>query len=190
MSIANTVTTPQFLEEQPDWAQPVTLENAWATEIQEARDGSEQRSARREKPRYRIEYAIAALSVGAFSQRRAKSLLEQAAAVVVPIWTDPHTSAGTVTTAAGQTVTLGSGMDAKKFKVGGYCYFVQSGKTSIFRLITAVGTTTITVAAGGTVSFTSGAEVYPCLTGLPSQGSSFLLSKLDDNQEAVAIEEL
>lgn len=190
MSLLNTTTTPQFLEEQPDWSQPVTLENAWVTEIQESRDGSEQRSARREKPRYRLEYAIAALNIGEFSQRRAKSLLEQMAAIVVPIWTDPHTSAGTVTVAAGQTVTLGSGMDTHKFKVGGYCYFVQTGKVSVFRQITAVGTTTITVAAGGTVSFTAGAEVYPCLTGLPSEGISFLLSKLDDNQEAVAIEEL
>lgn len=190
MSLPNTTATPQFLEERPDWSKPVSLEITWKTDVQAARDGSEQRSRRRERPRYRLGYTIAALNTAQFAVRRAKSILEQGAALCVPIWTDPHTLASTVTTAGGQTATLGADMDANKFKPGSYAYITQTGKPSVFRLITAVGSTSITLAAGGTVSYTAGAEVYPCIVGLPTDGLSFAPAKLDDTDETVLVEEL
>jgi len=190
MSLPNTTTTPQFLEERPDWSKPVSLELAWKTDVQPSRDGSEQRSRRRQQPRYRFGYAIAALTTAQFAVRRAKGILEQGAALCVPIWTDAHTLASTVTTAGGQVATLGATMDGNKFKVGSYAYIVQTGKPSVFRQITAVGTTTITLAAGGTVSYTAGAEVYPCILGVPSDGLTFAASKLDDTDETITVEEL
>jgi hypothetical protein len=190
VSIPNTTATPQFLEEQPDWSKPVSLEIAWKTDVQTARDGSEQRAGRRGQPRYRFGYVISALNIAQFALRRAKGILEQGAALCVPVWTDPHTLANTITTAGGQAATLGAGMDGQKFKVGSYAYIVQTGKPTVFRQITAVGSTTVTLAAGGTVSYTAGAEVYPCIVGLTTDGLSFAAGKLDDTDETVLVEEL
>lgn len=190
MSVPNTKATPQFLEERPDWSKLVTLEIVWKTDVQAARDGSEQRSRRRQQPRYRHGYTIAALTTAEFAARRAKSILEQGAALCVPIWTDPHTLANTITTAGGQSASLGAGMDANKFKPGSYAYIVQSGKPSVFRQITAVGSTSVTLAAGGSVSYTAGATVYPCIVGIPAEGLAFAASKLDDTDETVLVEEL
>lgn len=190
MSILNTTATPQFLAEPPDWSKPVSVETAWATNIMEARDGSEQRSRRRDKARFRLAYTLAALNIGQFSVRRAKSLLEQAAAVVAPVWTDEFTLEGASVGTGAATADLGESLTLQKFKVGSYAYFQQAGKTSTFRRILAVDGDTLDLAAGGADTFTAGATVIPCILGLPAEGANFQLAKLDDSDEAVVIEEL
>ena len=187
MSIRNTTVTPQFLEEPPDWSQPVVVETTWATETATARDGTEQRTRRRAQPRHRIEYTLAALNIREFSVRRAKSLLEQAATVVVPVWTDPFTLASAVTTGESDA-DLGEALALTRFKVGGYAYLTD-GSLAAFRRITAIDGETLTLAAG-TGTFASGATAYPCITGMAASGAVFTPDKLDDTGESIAIEEL
>lgn len=189
MSVLNTTASPQFLAEPPDWSKPVSVETVWQTDILTARDGSEQRSRRRQQPRYRVGYTLAALNGEQFAVRRAKSLLEQAAAVVVPVWTDPFTLGSTVGTGTA-TADLSESLALQKFKPGSYAYFVQTGKTATFRRIVAVGDESVDLAAGGADTFTAGATVYPCVVGVPAEGANFTANKLDDTDEAVVIEEL
>lgn len=193
MSLLNTTATPQFLAEPPDWSKPVSVETAWQTDVMQARDGSEQRSRRRHQPRHTISYTLAALNVGQFSARRAKSLLEQMNAVVVPVWTDEFWATVAFDETEFEVGILDEGdlnLALQKFKIGGFAYISQPGKTSVFRRILAIGESTITFAAGASETFTSGACIQPCITGLPSDGANFTAAKLDDTDEAVVIEEL
>ncbi len=186
MSVQNTTGQPQFIEEAPDWSRPVTVETVWSTEITTARDGSEQRTRRRLQPRYRMAYTIAALSVAEFAVRRAKAILEQGAAVVVPIWTDQFVLASAVTPDESDA-DLDEPLDVQKFKVGSYAYFV--GDTTAFRLITAIADGVLTL-ADGDGSFDIGATVYPCIVGVAADGANFTAQKLDDSTEETVVEEL
>lgn len=138
---------------------------------------------------FRISYVIAALNVGQFSVRRAKSLLEQSAAIVVPIWSDQFVLGNNVGTGA-VDANLGESLSVQKFKAGSYAYFTQSGRTPMFRLIESIAGETLSLAAGGSQTFTAGATVYPCIVGMPSEGVSFTALKLDATDEAVVIQEL
>ena len=189
MSIPNTTADPQFIEEEPDWSKPVTVESSWQTAIQSVRDGSEQRARRREHPKHRLAYTVAAMNTQRFAVRRAKSILEQGAPLVVPIWCDPFTALGTAEPGI-DTVQLDEDLELARFKAGSYAYFVQAGKVSTFRLLTAVSADNLTLAAGGSETFTPGATVYPCILGFPTDGSTFAAQKLDDTDEQIAVEEL
>lgn len=187
MSIPNTSNAAaQFIEDEPDWGQPVQVDTAWKTAVTATRDGGEQRAARQLKPKLAIEYSITALDATEYSKRKAKGLSEQSAPCVVPIWTDPETLVSSTSTSANLGVTL----DKRKFRAGSYAYFTQAGLTATFRKVTGISGTTLTLEAqGGVPAFTAGAKVYPCILGF-RQTVSFAAQKLDETTEGIAVEEI
>lgn len=180
-----TTDTFQFIEEQPDWSRRVLLEASYKTPILSARTAREQRGARLRKPKLALAYTIAAMNLAEFTVRRMKSLLEQQATVVVPVWPDAYTL---VSLAGGTAADLGQPLAKKRFKVGSYAYFLQGG-VSEFRAITAISGNTLTVAAGSQ-TFTAGAEVWPCIVGVQREGSAFLFALTTEAEENIAVEEL
>jgi hypothetical protein len=183
-----------FIQDSPDFNKPITVTTDFRTTSFTARGGGEQRSRRRLRPRYSINYMLTALNLAAFTLRRANTLLELQAPIVIPIWTHPYTLSSM---SDANTAALGLALASKKFKVGSYAYFVQTGKVSTFRLITAVNSTSLSLHATtayptGTIpGFTAGALVYPCILGRRTDdASTFTLSRVTQTDEMIAAEEL
>lgn len=183
-----------FIQDAPDFNKTITVIANFRTTAFIARGGDEQRARRRQRPRYSINFMLSALDLAAFTLRRANSLLELRAPVVIPIWTHPYTlSSMTSVNAAEFLIPLAR----KKFKVGSYAYFVQAGKVSTFRLITAINSTSLTLHAttafptGAIPAFTVGAQVYPCILGRRTDdATSFNFNRVNQTDEAIACEEL
>lgn len=188
--------TPRFIEDSPDFSKPINLDQVWVTEIMVARNGGEQRASRRFQPLYRLGYATGALSPAEFTLRRARSIREIGAPVVVPIWVNPISISSI---AANQFDPSIGGLSPyqRKFKINGYCYFVETGKVSTFRLITGVtsGTVNLHATIGSPPptfpTFTTAAVVYPCIFGTrTNNGIAFDLVRVDSTDETFSIEEL
>lgn len=179
---------PKFIEAQPDWSKPVQVISSFRTTVAESRNDGRQRARWRGKPRYAIAYSVSALTIAESSLRRSQAVGELKAPVVVPVWTDAFTLDAMTST---HVADLGESLTKKRFKVGSYAYFVQTGKTSTFRKITAISGETITFEAATVPVFTNGATVYPCIKGIRQKGSaSFTALMIDQTDEAIAIEEL
>lgn len=180
--------TPKFIQEQPDWSKPVSVSFDFNTSVAEATGGGRQRARWRKQPRYAMAYTVAAMTAAEFTVRRSALIGELASPLVVPIWPDEFTLASMTST---HVANLGETLSKKKFKVGSYAYFVQSGLTSTFRKITIVGSSSLTFEAASVPVFTAGATVYPCILGQrPKDGSAFMLNRVDETDEQIAIEEL
>lgn len=159
-----------------------------------SRRGDEQRARRRQRPRYSINYMLSALDLAAFTLRRANTLIELISPIVIPIWTHPYVLSS-MTDA--DTAEFLLPMAHKKFKVGSYAYFVQAGKVSTFRLITAINVSSISLdhtaafPTGTIPSFTVGAQVHPCIVGRRTDDTTaFTLSRVTQTEEVIAAEEL
>lgn len=163
--------TPVFFEDRPDYQRGFSLWQKWVTDVATAFSGAEQRARRRSRPTYEL-MMFRTEQLSTFAVRRARMLQEVGRPIVVPIWTHPEDIS--VNTGGGNTITLGVTTLAKSaFREGSYVYFVESGKTSTFRQISAVGTTTITCVAGNCAfpdipmpSYTTAGVAYPCILGM------------------------
>jgi len=185
---------PVFIDSEPDWGQPISVLTQHFTDIQSAREGSEQRARRRVRPRYSISFIVPGLATLDYSIRKAKALKEVGRPVVVPIWTAwlALSSMTTVDRAA-----LGVTLALKKFKAASWAYFVQAGKVSTFRRITAVGSNFIDLHATDAFpvppipAFTAGAAVYPCVLGRRAENSCpFIHQRVNLTDEPIFAEEL
>lgn len=184
----STNVSAKFIEAVPDWSKPVQVVSGFRTSVAETRNDGRQRARWRGKPRYAISYAISALTVAESSLRRSQVIGELKAPVVVPIWTDEFTLDAMTST---HVADLGEALAKKKFKIGSYAYFVQTGKTSTFRKIASISGETITFEAASVPVFTNGATVYPCIKGFRVKNSAaFTGLMIDQTDEAIAIEEL
>lgn len=185
---------PVFIQDAPDFNKTVTVISDFRTTSFIARGGDEQRARRRQRPRYSINYILGALTLAQFTLRRANSLLELQAPIVIPIWTHPY-ALSSMTDA--NTAEFLISLSRKKFKLGSYAYFVQPGKVSTFRLITAVNSTSLSLHAstayptGAIPAFTVGAQVYPCILGRRTDDTTaFTFNRVIQTDEAIAAEEL
>ena len=123
-----------------------------------------------------------------FSLRRSNVITELQAPVVVPIWTDEF---GLLEMQSANVSLLDATLAKKRFKIGSYAYFEQSGKTSTFRKITNIASNALTFEAASVPAFTAGATVYPCILGMrPKDGAAFVMQRLDETDEMINIEEL
>lgn len=185
--------TRRFIEDQPDWSMDARYWAKHSTTILKPRNGLEQRTAARSYPLYAIAYGRQ-FKGDEWTTRRAKVIHEMSAAVVVPIWMRPD---GYVS-AAGDVVTLDATTLRSPYKVGAYAYFEETGKASVFRAITAVAGSTITLAAGNAAypdivvpTYTSAAVVYPCIVGMRSDNTvEWAEEQVDEVTETVFVEEL
>lgn len=185
--------TPVFVDSEPDWSQDVKVIQKWSTDVQSAFSGAEQRARRRVAPRWETIFEVR-LQPLPFSVIRSRMQAELQAPVVVPIWTRYEGLSGI----ASNVATLDAAITKSPFKVGSYAYFVESGKTSVFRRITAKGTSTITLASGNAAwpditppTYTSAAIVYPCILGLrDSMGADFYAIRHDATQVIYHVTEL
>jgi hypothetical protein len=127
--------------------------------------------------------------------RRLAALREMAGAVVLPLWTLPETFESVVS----ETVTLDVVSLAKTaFQIGGYAFFDQDGLASVFRVITAIGVDSITLAAGNAAypeiavpSYTAGALVYPCIIGQRNDNTlDGRMAGLEAAEEILYVQEL
>lgn len=182
--------SPVFIEWQPDFAKKIIVTADWKTSISTSQNGGEQRARWRLRPRYTIDYTIAALSIAEFSKRRSSYITELQSPVVVPIWTHNYalSSMSDVNTAQ-----LGISLTNKKFKLGSYAYFVDptGSLATCFRVITAVNSTSLSLAAGSHPNYVAGALVYPCIVGRhKATGGGFDLVRAHQSDELISIEEL
>ncbi len=183
-----TTVTPKFITEQPDWSKPVNVTFDFNTSVAEATGQGRQRARWRQQPKYAIAYTVAALTVSEFSVRRSAIIGELAAPLVCPIWTDEFVL---LAMASANVADLGETLTRKKFKVGSYACFMQTGLATTFRKIVSISGTTVTFEAASVPSFTAGATVYPCIVGERAKsGTGFNLNKIDDTDELISVEEL
>lgn len=191
----STVLSPVFIDSECDWGKPVLVIARHRTDIQTMREGSEQRARRRARPRYATSFMLSGLPTLDFAQRRAKALKELGRPVVVPIWPAPLTlvSMPNADQASFNPTTLA----LKKFKVGSWAYFVQTGNVSTFRKITGIGSTFLDLHATDAFpvppipAFTAGALVYPCVLGRRfDNAAAFEAQRLNVSNEEVSVEEL
>lgn len=190
----STTLSPAFIEDAPDWGQPVSVATTHRTEIITSRMGGEQRARKRQRPRYSIAYRLSALNIQEHSLRKAKSLKELGRPVCVPIWT-AWLALTSMTTVDRAELTVALAL--KKFKVGSWAYFTQAGKVSTFRRIVAVGATFIDLHASDSFpvppipAFTAGARVYPCVLGMRVQSQAAATKmRLNSTDELVSVAEL
>lgn len=186
--------SPVFIQDQPDWGKPVRVKLTFKTDVVMNRQAGEQRARRRSHPRYAMQYTIAAMTIAELSLRKARSITELGAPLVVPLWPQWQTLV-TMTTA--NRADLDVPTARLPFKVGSWAYFVQTGKVSTFRQITALGSDYIDLAASGHYpagtlpSFTAGARVYPCILGAHNDNQfAFELIALNSTDQRVAVMEL
>ena len=116
---------PKFIELQPDWSKPVNVSFDFSTSSAEAQSESRQRARWRKQPRYALSYSLSALTTAEFTARRSAIIGELQSPLVVPIWTDEFELDSMTST---HVADLGESLTKKKFKVGSYAYFVQTGK--------------------------------------------------------------
>lgn len=183
---------PRFIEVQPDWSMAVRYWVRFVTSILKARNGVEQRTAERTYPLYSIAYGRN-FAGAEWSARRAKMILEFGGSVVVPLWArqDQYVSA------VGDVVTLDATTVRSPYKVGSYAYFEETGKTSVFRQLTAFAGSTITLEAGNAAypdiavpTYTNAAVVYPCIAGLRADNNAeWSADQVDETTEVIHVEE-
>ena len=188
MITESSIVTPKFIELQPDWSRPVSVAMDFSTSIAESQSESRQRARWRKQPRYSLSYSLSVLTTTEFSARRSAIIGELQSPVVVPIWTDAFELESMTST---HVANLGESLAKKKFKVGSYAYFVQTGIVSTFRKITAISGTSLTFESATVPVFTSGATIYPCIFGQrPKDGAAFTANLIDQTDEQISIEEL
>jgi hypothetical protein len=162
--------THVFVDDPPDWAKDVVSIQVWRTDILTAFSGAEQRARRRNEPRYDIMFETEELDQS-FTVIRSRMLKEMGAPVVVPIWTRPQTFVSLVA----DVLTLDVDLTKSPFRIGSYVYFVESGKTSVFREIEDKSGATVDLVTGNAAypnitppTYTTAAKVYPCIVGIRS----------------------
>lgn len=188
MITESSTVAPKFIELQPDWSRPVNVATDYSTSVAESESESRQRARWRQHPRYALSYTIAAMTTAEFTSRRSAIIGELQAPLVVPIWTDEFELASMTST---HVANLGESLAKKKFKVGSYAYFVQTGKVSTFRKILDVSGTSLTFEAATVPVFTNGATVYPCIVGQRTRdGAAFTANLVSETDEQISIEEL
>lgn len=193
MNRNTTDATPAFITVEPDWSLPVRMWVTFKTSVQRSRNGVEQRNSDRSNPLYAIGYGRNH-SASEWPARKVSLMAELSAAVVVPIWVRGDGFVSEVS----NVVTLDVTTVRSPFKVGSYAYFVEVGKTSVFRLITAVSGLTITLASGNAAypdiavpTYSSAADVYPCIVGLRKDNSAgWAEDQVDQVAEDILVEEL
>ena len=170
MAIADTTTQAAvFILDEPDFSREIEFSMQFVTDISTTHSDVEQRAKRRLSPKYGTAFAIGPFDSDSWPRRKSRLLSELGAPVVVPIWIRPVDFVSELS----DVVTVGIDVSKREFRVGSYALFRESGLDSVFRKITAVGTTTITFETGNAAfpvqavpAYTSAAEVFPCILGL------------------------
>lgn len=160
MSVLPSVTSQaqRFIDDEPDWGQPVSTKWIFSTPVFTARDGLEQRARLRFVPQAQIEYSLTGLTNAEYFTRAAQLLLDARAALWVPWWTEENSLASTSTTSNDLEISV-----ARRpgwYKVGDNVY-IDDGTTREFReILTIVDSTNFTIETG--TAFTIGTPVWPC----------------------------
>jgi hypothetical protein len=170
MAIPDTTTEAAvFLIDEPDFSREIEFTMQFVTDISSSHSDVEQRAKRRLSPKYQIAFTIGPLDSDGWPMRKSRMIRELGAPVVVPIWIRPVG----FTSEASDVVTVDTNISKREFRVGSYALFREAGLSTVFRKITAIGATTITCETGNAAfpditvpSYTSAAEVFPCILGL------------------------
>ena len=193
--IDSSLDAPLFIADEPDWSKDVDVTSSFKTTIVTGRAEGEQRATRRSLARLSIAYAFTAMTAGEYALRRARAIQQLGACVVCPVWPASRTLSA-MTTVDRATLTAALTGD-HKFRVGSYAYFVQSGKASTFRLVTAIGSNYLDLHATSASpvppipAFTNGATVYPCIRGIHNDNAAmFEGNRVDDFDQMLSILEL
>ena len=157
-----------FVDDPPDWAKDVRVYMKFRTDVAMAFSGAEQRARRRNEPLYEQAFETEELAQP-FTVLRKRILEEVSAPIVVPLWSRWQTFVSLIS----DVLTLDIDLTKSPFRVGSYAYFVESGKTSVFRSITAKSGATITLTTGNAAypdisppTYTTACSVYPCIVGI------------------------
>lgn len=188
MSLADTRSTPIFVDSAPDWGRPVVLVASWATVSMTNREGGDQRSRTRAAPRFSLAYERRGLRPYELASERGRELSSLGAAVVVPIWTEYQ-----IISVNGITSVTLPAAPSSKMKVGSWAYFVE-GSNTCFRKVTAITGAVLTLADSFPVGFgfsvfTAAARCYPCILGRRS-GYALKIRRADRADGSVEVEEL
>lgn len=160
MSIPNSDNTaPVPVTTQPDWAKGVKVTFIHITQLFASRSGKEQRQRSRATAKARISYTVSGLTVAEQSAAMLAAEVEARRLCIVPFWSE---GTQTITSTAGDVVTIGVDPRADFFAVGQYVYF-DDGTTQDFRQIASITDRILTLAADvGAPAFGAGARIYPC----------------------------
>lgn len=148
---------PIYVERRPDWSQGVVLDMANQTKIQTATSGLEQRTRTRARPIFRLAYVETGLAASELRARQRRTRSEMSNPLLVPFWTERARLISPSTTTA---ITIDRDPTPDFFATGQHLALETADGALEFREITAVTGRTITTEAG-TLSFTTGAKVYP-----------------------------
>lgn len=185
--------TPAFIIHAPDWSSAVRVFQRWNTVVTASHGGVEQRQQVLSAPRYGVAFEAGPWTALEWADRKLEVMAEAGGPVVAPLWPFPVGLASM----AGDVANLDSATARKAFKAGGYAFFEEAGKASCFRLISAVGASSLTLASGTAAypaisppAYTAAASVYPCVTGMKENNrANFALESIDSTLETVYVQE-
>jgi hypothetical protein len=159
--MADTDDTPTKLAILPDWNRRVRLVEEWDSNATRSFAGKEQRSAKRVKPIYRLEYFRSGMTETEARRRLLAIRSEFEGPLIVPFWPDGGVLASTMTTPVSDDVAvlenaLPDGYDSP-FEV----YIYDEANGGEFRTVTSVSGASLTLDGSSTL-YTTGAFVFPC----------------------------
>lgn len=181
-----------YIADRPDFGERISYTSDWLTPISTQRNGTEQRTQKRQDPFYGQRFILSALDVRELSVRRAAEVREAGRPVCVPQWKYWFQFASLVS----NVLTVTGDLSRSRFKVGSRV-FIRNGSTWNFSKITAKGASTLTLDLAENFPaimsiYTTAAKVYPCIVGMrpDNQTSETTMNRLDDSDVAVQIDEL
>lgn len=148
----------------PNWATPLRERLAWLTDVFEAHDGSEQRTALRSMPRRALAYQFAVQSAAA-QQLDGQLWRHQARQWLLPLWTDPQRLTAGVPAGAD---TLPATTASYGFIAPGWAVLLAGALSEVVE-ITAIDTEGLKLSRGTQRAWPAGSLLYPAqLARLPA----------------------
>lgn len=150
--------TPTRLAILPDWNEGVRLVEEFDSNASRSFAGKEQRSAKRTRPKYRLEYIRSGLIAAEAKRRLIEIRLEFEGPLIVPIWPD-----GTVLQEA-MSVQTSALLDTNipdEYSTPFDVYLWTPDIGGEFRTVTSNSSRTLTLSGSGTL-YPTGAFIFPC----------------------------
>ena len=159
----------------PDWGKKVTLTQIWDTNVTRSFAGKEQRSAKRVRPTFRLEYFRSGLTALEARRRLQAIRGEFEGPLIVPIWPDGVVLDGNMTTPiSDDTIPIGTNLP-QGYSVGDKVFLWDAATGGEFRTLLTIEDGSLTVSGSSTL-YTTGAFCFPCLKAIREPDSEAINS--------------
>lgn len=163
--MANTDDAATNLAIPPDWNRRVRMSEVWDSSVSRSFAGKEQRSAKRVRPIYRLEYYRAGMTAAEARRRLLSMRSEFEKPLIVPIWPDGGILAATMTTPVSDDVLVLSNELPAGYEAPFKVYLYDTANGGEFRDVVSVSTVSLTLDGSATL-YPAGAHCFPCMKAI------------------------